>query len=174
MLLRQAGVDFEIRPPDIDETPRSGELPTDYVARLSAEKAAAVADEVGTVIAADTTVEIDHRILEKPVDDADARRMLTLLSGRTHHVHTGVTVRGPRGSETAVVTTAVTFTELSGAMIDWYVGTGEPDGKAGAYAIQERGAALVERVNGSVTNVVGLPLVETLAMLRNAQSIPNP
>lgn len=166
MLLRQADVDFEVRRPDIDETPQIGESPTAYVARLSAEKAAAVARDDEIVVAADTTVESDGQILEKPLDDADARRMLEMLSGRVHHVHTGVTVLGAHGATTQVVTTAVTFVELSDETIAWYIATGEPNDKAGAYAIQERGAALVARVEGSVTNVVGLPLAETLAMLR--------
>jgi septum formation protein len=165
MLLVQVGLEFEVRRPDIDETPLVGELPTDYVARLSARKASAVARPDEIVVAADTTVEIDQMILEKPTDDNDARRMLRMLSGRTHHVHTGFTVIGSNRSVTDVVTTAVTFVELTNQMIDWYVGTGEPRDKAGAYAIQERGAALVKSVEGSVTNVVGLPLAETLATL---------
>lgn len=169
MLLEQAGVEVEVRPPDIDETPLDGESPTEYVARLSMEKAAAVASPGEFVIAADTTVEVDGQILEKPDDADDARRMLGSLSGRTHHTHTGVTVLGPGGSETQVVSTAVTFIELSDEQIDWYVGTGEPMGKAGAYAIQGRGAAFVLRVDGSVTNVVGLPLAETLELLHRAR-----
>ncbi len=173
MLLAGAGLDVDVRRPDIDETPHAGEAPTAYVARLSVAKAAHVAnvaraDEI--VIAADTTVELDGRILEKPRDAADARRMLRALSGRTHHTHTGVTVLGPGGAATQVVTTAVTFIELTDAQIDWYVSTGEPMDKAGSYAIQERGAAFVSSVNGSVTNVVGLPLAETLAMVNVART----
>ena len=174
-LLASAGVAFEVRRPDIDETPRPDESPTEYVSRLSAEKAAAVARPGEVVVAADTTVEIDGRILEKPVDAVDARAMLRSLSGRTHHAHTGVTVVGAGGAhttvETRVVTTAVTFVELSDERIEWYVATGEPMDKAGAYAIQERGAALVERVEGSVTNVIGLPLAETLHLLNTARTL---
>jgi septum formation protein len=178
-LLRSVGLDVDVIPADIDESVQPGELPADYVMRLSAEKAAVVADRVGTdviVVAADTTVDVDGEILEKPADHADARRMLGLLSGRTHLVHTGVTVLrssgvGSEGTGTtntaAVVETAVEFVELTPAMIDWYIASGEPFGKAGAYAIQGAGGALVRRLEGSVTNVIGLPLAETLDLLRN-------
>ena len=170
-LLRSVGLEFEVIPADIDESTRPGEAPAEYVGRLSAEKARVVADRVGddtVVVAADTTVDVEGQILEKPTDAADARRMLGLLSGRSHLVHTGVTVvAGPRtsGHSTVVVETAVEFVEMDSAMIDWYVGTGEPFGKAGGYAIQGAGAALVRRVEGSVTNVIGLPLAETLALI---------
>jgi septum formation protein len=115
-------------------------------------------------------------ILAKPVDGDDARRMLWLLSGRVHQVHTGVTVAmtGATGrlvtTHTQVVHTAVTFVALDDATVDWYVRTGEPDGKAGGYAIQGAGGALVERLDGSVTNVIGLPLAETLEIIRLALS----
>ncbi len=160
---------------DIDESQLAGEGPEAYVARLSKEKAAAVVGrlvEPAIVIAADTTVDVDGAILEKPVDDDDARRMLHLLSGRIHLVHTGVTVSGPGGdgagedrNATIVVETAVTFVELSDRAIDWYLSTGEHLGKAGAYAIQGAAGAFVARIDGSVTNVIGLPLAETLALL---------
>ena len=101
MLLADADIDFEVRRPDIDETARPDESPIAYVARLSAEKAAAVARPGEIIVAADTTVEVDGLILEKPIDGADARRMLRMLSGRTHDVHTGVTVRGPAASTPA-------------------------------------------------------------------------
>jgi len=122
------------------------------------------------VVAADTTVDVDGVILEKPVDDDDARRMLRLLSGRAHLVHTGVTVasfteHGSPGITTVVVETAVTFVELADRDIEWYLSTGEHRGKAGGYAIQGAAGAFVERVDGSVTNVIGLPLAETLAIL---------
>jgi septum formation protein len=172
-LLRSVGLDFEVVPADIDESTRPGETPSEYVARLSTEKARVVAERVGggaVVIAADTTVDVDGRILEKPMDDPDARRMLRLLSGRTHLVHTGVTVsRFPetraRGTATCVVETAVRFVELTDRAIDWYLATGEHAGKAGAYGIQGAAGAFVDRVDGSVTNVIGLPLAETLALL---------
>jgi len=177
-LLRSVGLDFDVLPAAIDESVRPSEPPAEYVARLSAEKARVVADRVGTdciVVAADTTVDVDGQILEKPIDAADARRMLALLSGRVHLVHTGVTVIGRSTSlpapspapspATIVVETAVVFVEMSPAMVDWYVGTGEPFDKAGGYAIQGAGGALVRRLDGSVTNVIGLPLAETLELL---------
>ena len=166
-LLRTAGLEFDVRPADIDESVQDGESPTSYVHRLSVEKAAAVDAAPGAiVVAADTTVEVDGEILGKPIDDTDARRMLRRLSGRTHRVHTGVTVRAGGRAETRVVTTDVTFAQLTAATIDWYVGTGESTDKAGSYALQGAGAALVSRIDGSVSNVIGLPLVETLDMLR--------
>lgn len=164
-LLQSVGLDFEIRPPDIDESVLPDESPTAYVRRLSAEKAAALARPGETVIAADTTVEIGGTILGKPVDAADARWMLGALSGATHLVHTGVTVLRDGRIETRVVTTLVTFVELTAEAIDWYVGTGEPMDKAGGYAMQGAGGALVSRIDGSVSNVIGLPLAETLEML---------
>lgn len=170
-LLAGAGLDFVVVPADLDETPRDDEDPVDYVRRLSAEKADAVATHDQIVIAADTTVEVDGAILEKPVDRNDAARMLRLLSGRAHRCHTGVTVLtndcGIVVVDTKVVTTEVVFVELTHSMIEWYLQTGEADDKAGAYGIQGAAGAFVERVDGSVTNVIGLPLAETLAMLRD-------
>ena len=170
-LLRSVGLEFDVVPADIDESVRPGEPPADYVARLSAEKARVVANRVGTdciVVAADTTVDVDGQILEKPAGDADARRMLALLSGRTHLVHTGVTISSARvgSGRTKVVETAVEFVRVAQETIDWYVGTREPFGKAGGYAIQGAGGALVRRLDGSVTNVIGLPLAETLELVR--------
>lgn len=168
-LLAGAGLDFMVVPANIDETPQAGESPTAYVHRLSAEKAEAVAEPDQVVIAADTTVEVDGAILEKPVDRKDAARMLRLLSGRSHRCHTGVTVLvndcGNTTVATRVVTTEVVFVELTESTISWYLDTGEADDKAGAYGIQGAAGAFVERVAGSVTNVIGLPLAETLAML---------
>lgn len=173
-LLERSGLVFEVIVADIDETPRPGESPTAYVRRLSMEKASVVADHDQIVIAADTTVEVDGRILEKPADRADAARMLRALSGRSHRCHTGVTVIvtecGHETVATEVVTTEVRFVELSEEMIGWYLATGEADDKAGAYGIQGAAAAFVERVDGSVSNVIGLPLAEALGMLRRALS----
>jgi septum formation protein len=176
-LLRSVGLHFDIVPADIDESALPGEAPSDYVARLSNEKARVVAERVGggaIVVAADTTVDVDGRILEKPVDDPDARRMLRLLSGRTHLVHTGVTTlsfgvgSGRTGSPVSVVVeTAVRFVELTDRAIDWYLATGEHAGKAGAYGIQGAAGAFVERIEGSITNVIGLPLAETLVLIRS-------
>ena len=168
MLLESAGLDFDVVPADIDETPLDGESSTEYVLRVGAEKAAAVAGPDRIVLAADTTVEIDDRILAKPVDDEDARRMLHLLSGNVHRVHTGIAVSVGGATRQRLVTTEVVFVDLTEEAIDWYVATGEPRDKAGAYAIQGRAAAFVQSVNGSVTNVVGLPLAETRALLRSS------
>ncbi|MFT6289668.1 MAG: septum formation protein [Ilumatobacter sp.] len=179
-LLRSAGLAFAVRSADIDETPLDDEPPTGYVRRLSIEKAAAsaaspLASARDVIIAADTTVEIDGLILEKPRDDDDAYGMLRRLSGRSHRAHTGVTVSvardGARRSTTILVSTEVTFVALTNDMIDWYLTTGEATDKAGAYGIQGAAGAFVERVDGSVTNVIGLPLAETLATLRNALNI---
>lgn len=158
-LLTQLGISFEITPADIDETELPGEDPVTYVRRLAVEKAAVgeFADD-DVVIAADTTVDVDGEILAKPADDADARRMLGLISARTHDVHTGVAVRHRGHTEVAVATTQVTMVDIDEARMQWYVGTGEPFGKAGAYAMQGAAAALVERIDGSVSNVIGLPL----------------
>jgi septum formation protein len=180
-LLRLVGLDFDVIPAEIDESVLPGEIPADYVARLSVEKASVVAGRIGPeaiVVAADTTVDVDGQILEKPLDGADARRMLELLSGRTHLVHTAVTVlrtslsfgvgserTGTGQGSTVVVETAVQFVELTPTMVEWYVTTGEPFGKAGGYAIQGAGGAFVRRLDGSVTNVIGLPLAETLELI---------
>jgi len=172
-LLRSVGLVFEVTPADIDESVRQGEVPSEYVARLSREKTAAIVERVGgeaIVIAADTTVDVDGQILEKPVDADDARRILRLLSGRIHLVHTGVTVSSSsepyfRASTTHVVETGVQFVELTEHAIDWYLSTGEHLGKAGAYGIQGAAGVFVERIDGSVTNVIGLPLAETIVLL---------
>jgi len=158
-LLRQIGVTFETRVPDADETPHVGESPVDYVRRVALAKAAA--SPAGTdelVIAADTTVDVDSSILAKPADAFEAASMLRRLSGRSHLVHTGVSVSYGDRSSTEVCTSSVEFVTLDEATVGWYVATGEPFGKAGAYAIQGAGAALVSSVTGSVSNVIGLPL----------------
>lgn len=165
-LLARAGLEFEVRPADIDETAHEFETPTEYVRRLSLEKSAAVIGPSRIVLAADTTVDVDGRVLEKPLDDADAAAMLRVLSDRDHHVHTAVAIRSEHVLESFVVTTTVTFVELTPHMIDWYVRTGEARDKAGAYGIQGAAASFVARVDGSVTNVIGLPMAETLAVLR--------
>jgi septum formation protein len=158
-LLDTLGLRFVVSPSDIDESEHAGEDPIAYVQRLAIEKAAAAGiAPVDIVIAADTTVDVDGQILGKPADDADARRMLTMLGGRTHRVHTGVAIAFGGRLEAAVETTVVTMVPITAAAMDWYVGTGEPHGKAGAYAIQGAGALLVSSVHGSVTNVIGLPL----------------
>jgi septum formation protein len=158
-LLDQIGLDFVVVPGDIDESVRPGEAPIDYVRRLAVEKAHAVTTAASDlVIAADTTVDVDGRILGKPDDEADARRMLKMLSGRAHRVHTGVAVRFSGRTVADVGTTFVKIQPITDSLMDWYIGTGEPFGKAGAYAIQGEAAVLVDGVQGSITNVIGLPL----------------
>ncbi|MFT6813880.1 MAG: septum formation protein [Ilumatobacter sp.] len=178
-LLAGAGLRFAVRPAGIDETPLPDESPANYVRRLAIEKADAsmtspLATPAEIVLAADTTVDVKGEILEKPLDADDAYRMLRMLSGRTHLVHTGVTVSvpiaGARRLSTIVVTTEVTFADLEDAAIDWYLTTGEAMDKAGAYGIQGAAGAFVATINGSVTNVIGLPLAETLTLLSEATS----
>jgi septum formation protein len=162
-LLTQIGMSFEVMPTDIDETEHPGEDPVSYVRRLAIEKAlaAVVGDDAGenvVVIAADTTVDLDGMILAKPADDADALRMLGLLAGRTHRVHTGVAIRYQGRVAAEVNTSLVSMKASDDQWQRWYVATGEPHGKAGAYGIQGAAAVFVDSVQGSVTNVIGLPL----------------
>jgi septum formation protein len=167
-LLAQLGLALEVRPAHADESRAPGEAPPEYVLRVARDKARAVAGEV--VLAADTAVVLGGEVLGKPADAADARRMLTALSGTVHEVLTAVVVRRAAAALEldAVVATRVRFSSLSPAELDWYVATGEPLDKAGAYAIQGAGGAFVLAVEGSVSNVVGLPLAETAALLRRA------
>jgi len=168
-LLASAGYTFGVRPVDLDETPLDGELPTDYVARLSRAKAAAAivhAEPGAVVLAADTTVVAKGRILGKPADAADASEMLRQLSGETHEVHTAVTVRVSDRERSEVVTSRVRFVPLTEDEIAWYVATGEPEGKAGGYAIQGRAARFVDWIEGSWSNIVGLPVATVHRLLR--------
>jgi len=147
----------------IDESRAPAEDATAYVQRLAREKAEAVVArlESGLVLGADTVVVVNGEILGQPRDDDDARRMLKLLSGKWHEVLTGVAlVRAGEGTETLVdyERTRVRFAEMSADEIEWYVGTGEPKGKAGAYAVQGRAALLIEEIEGEYFNVVGLPI----------------
>jgi len=168
-LLGRLGLAFDVVAPDVDETPGLGEDPVVYVERVARAKATAVAGAGAVVLAADTTVVLDGIILGKPADGTDAARMLSALAGRTHDVLTGVAVRRADGHvESTVVRTAVTMTAMSEAEIAWYVGTGEPLDKAGAYALQGSGAVFVERIEGSASNVVGLPLATVAELLRRA------
>jgi septum formation protein len=169
-LLRRVGLAPEVVPADLDERPLAGETPVATALRLAGEKAARVAARLGGpaafVVAADTVVAVDGLALGQPADAADAARMLGSLSGRGHEVHTAFVVRAPDGRRVErVVTTRVRVKPLSPAEIAGYIETGEPFGKAGAYAIQGVGAFMIEGVEGSVTNVVGLPLAEVLAAL---------
>lgn len=168
-LLERVGVPLEVRPADIDETPLPDEDPQTYVARIARAKAAAVARQPGQwALAADTTVTIDGKILGKAESAAEATQMLQLLSGREHHVVTWFCIRGEGAQKAydAFVLSTVVMIEMSPTTIADYVASGEWRGKAGAYAIQGIGAALVREVRGSVTNVIGLPLVEVLEGLR--------
>ena len=166
-LLRDAGYVFEVEPADVDEAELAGEPPAAYVVRVAAMKARAIAarhpDEA--ILAADTTVVVDGAMLAKPADDADAARMLGLLSGRTHDVLTGVVLVRTGRESSAVVGTRVRFRPLTAAEIDWYVASGEPRDKAGAYGVQGLAARFVESVDGSYSNVVGLPIGAVRALL---------
>ncbi len=170
LLARIGVVPARIASPDIDETPLKGELPRDYVTRLARGKAMAVERAAGEVVlAGDTTVAVGRRLLEKPVDEADLRRMLGLLSGRRHHVWSGICVIGTDGKpRVRAVDTIVAFKVLSAAEIDWYVESGEGMGKAGGYAIQGRAEIFVRFLSGSHSNVVGLPVFETGTLLTSA------
>ncbi|NOX30213.1 MAG: septum formation inhibitor Maf [Actinobacteria bacterium] len=157
---------------DIDETPVPNEEPATYVERLAVAKATTAmvtSSAESAIIAADTCVALDQLILGKPSSEAQAAQMLRALSGRDHDVFTGVAVINTDGAtRSCVVHTIVTFNDLSQADIAWYVATGEPMDKAGAYGIQGKGGVLVERINGSASNVVGLPMVETMQLLTSA------
>jgi septum formation protein len=173
-LLTQAGFSFTVHPAQVPEDPLPGEGPIAYVTRLAREKAQSVFAELSSeaaappqyvVLGADTTVTIDNEILAKPADAADAARMIRQLSGRTHHVITGVAVVTAQSTEVAAEVTAVRFLSLSGEEIESYIATGEPMDKAGAYAIQGRAARWIPRIEGCYFNVVGLPLALVGALL---------
>jgi septum formation protein len=183
-LLEQLGLTVEVAPAEVDETPRPGESPETYVRRLAEAKARAVALGIRGgapvfVLGADTAVVLDGRILGKPTDAKDAGRMLRLLSGRAHEVLTGYVILvlrparsgGEPDRAAGVVRTEVEFKALDEAEIETYVATGEPLDKAGAYAIQGVGGFMVRRINGSHSNVVGLPLCETIERLRRLGAI---
>ncbi len=165
-LLRAAGIEFTVRVADVDETIKPGELPRDYVLRLSREKARAVAQGDDLVLGADTTVVIHGQIAGKPVDAEDAKRMLRLLSGRWHEVLTAVSLVRAGRVLSEIASTRVKFAEMSEVEFDWYVATGEPMDKAGAYAIQGRASLFVERIEGSYSNVVGLPVQLVYRLVR--------
>lgn len=171
-LLTSIGLDFDVRPSNVPEVHQEGEAPEEYVARLSRDKAYALAAQNPNdwVIAADTTVYLEEQLLEKPVDTADAERMLATIAGRTHIVYTGVTLENVSRDwrETRVAESEVRMLPLSKEDIAWYVKTGEPLDKAGAYAVQGVGAMFIESIHGSYTNVVGLPLATLFQMLRKA------
>jgi septum formation protein len=167
-MLERVGFAIEVRPADVDETQAAGEPPLVYVRRVAAAKADAIAAGcVGWVLAADTIVELDGEVLGKAADGTEAASMLRKLAGRTHRVSTAFSLRGPRAID-ALVTSEVTMTAFGEAEIADYVACGEWRGKAGAYAVQGIAAALVSEVRGSISNVIGLPLAEVIAALRDA------
>ncbi len=187
-LLSNAGISFAVQPADVDETPLPGEAARDCAERLARQKALAVSKSRpgDVVLGADTIVVVGEEMLGKPANDEDAARMLRMLSGKTHHVITGVCVAGPgtqysahgpqrstvasSGEEpvvaTASETTLVTMSEISDQEILDYVATGEPMDKAGAYAIQGRASRWIPRIEGDYSNVVGLPVAMVYRMLR--------
>jgi septum formation protein len=173
-LLRAAGVAFDVQPAQVDESIHDNESPETYVRRVAVAKARAVHQQAPerVVLAADTTVVIDGAILGKPLDAGDARRMLRLLAGRRHEVMTAVTVIAPSDEgvreDTQLETTNVEFAPLSGEEIDWYIDSGEPMDKAGAYGIQGLASRFVVRVDGSYSNVVGLPVALVYQMLKRS------
>jgi septum formation protein len=179
-LLTQAGFTFEVHPAHIPEDPLPNEDPIAYVVRLARAKAEAVFEKISSqesappqvVLGADTTVTLDNHILGKPIDAADAARMLRLLSGRTHRVITGVALASAQRTEVAAEVTGVRFLTLSDEEIAAYIATGEPMDKAGAYGIQGRAARWIPRVEGCYFNVVGLPLALVSVMLEAANSTP--
>lgn len=169
-LLRAADIRFEVETADVDETPRISESPGDYVLRVARDKAFTVERRKpgNLILAADTTVVIGGQILGKPADDEDARIMLKSLSGRVHDVLTGVVLRENGREWTAVARTEVRFLPLSDSEITWYIASGEPRDKAGAYAIQGRASRFIDRIDGSYSNVVGLPVATVCDLLRQA------
>lgn len=183
-MLAAAGFTFDVYAVEVDERPRAGEAPAAYVERLAIEKARAVfaalrdkpeglsPRDLGlspldlVVLGADTTVVVDGRILGKPEDRHDAVRMLRALSGRMHEVLTGVALVSPRGVSSAVDSTRVWFDAVTDEDISWYVDSGEPMDRAGAYAIQGLASRFIARIEGSYTNVVGLPVALVSSILK--------
>jgi len=169
-LLDQIGVSYIVHPVDIDETPKDKEVALDYVCRVAAEKSAVCMSEARhllPVLAADTSVVIDGQIMGKPENRVHAMAMLSQLSGKTHSVYSAVSLRvqGENKHFQALSKTEVTFRKISSGEIQSYWNTGEPEGKAGAYAIQGLASVFVESIKGSFSGVVGLPLFETAALL---------
>ena len=169
-ILEKLNFSFVIDPPDIDESPFENESPIVYVQRISSAKADLVAqrhDQQCIVIAADTTVELNGEIFGQPRDLDEARFMIHKLSSKTHKVHTAISVRYNQEVANSVDTASVTMREVSSELLEWYIGTGESIGKAGAYAVQGHGAALVADVTGEIDTVIGLPVGLLLGMLGN-------
>jgi septum formation protein len=174
-LLRAAGFDFDILAADVDESLRAGESPQTYVRRLAAAKSAAVLSSArrgAIILGADTAVVIDGDILGKPRDDEDAAAMLTRLSGRRHDVMTGVSLRCGAHEVGRVEITGVDFAPLTEDDVAWYVQSGEGRDKAGAYAIQGLASRFIPRIEGSYSNVVGLPITGVVELLTEISSTP--
>ncbi len=171
-LLRDAAIQFTVEPAHVPEEPLPGETPVAYAQRLACDKARVVhaRHPDSAVLGADTVVLVDGHLLEKPADQNDAARMLRLLSGRTHHVVTGVCLVAPGFEQTEAEITQVLFSQLSEGEIAYYIDTDEPLDKAGAYAIQGIASRWVERIEGCYFNVVGLPLPRVYRMLRRAEA----
>jgi septum formation protein len=162
-ILEQLGVEFRVEAPEVEEVARGD--PRAVVRENALRKARAIAARGERVLGSDTAVVLDGRVLGKPADEAEAETFLRRLSGRTHEVMSGIALREPDGRErTDVAVTRVRFRRLEKPVLDWYLATGEWEGRAGAYAIQGRGAALVEEVEGDYTGVVGLPVAALLRL----------
>ncbi len=158
-LLDLLGVKYEVRPAGIDEIRQPGESPDDFARRAAEDKARHVAQDTDLpVLAADTVVALGDQSLGKPIDENDAKSMLRQLAGREHAVHTGVALAHGNHSHSLVDTSMVRFISLNEQLIDWYVATGEPMDKAGAYAVQGAGGLLVHSISGSPQTVIGLPI----------------
>jgi septum formation protein len=172
-LLEQLGLRFDILDVEVEESPLGEESPEDYVRRVAREKAWAGREACGNpaalVIGGDTEVVLDGRVLGKPADRAEARRMLRALAGRSHRVLSAVCLAGPRGLREALSETAVVFAALDGDRIERYLDTGEYRDRAGAYAIQGIAASFIARIEGSYSGVMGLPLFETAALLEQSE-----
>lgn len=174
-LLRLLGIPFEVVVSRVEEGPRAlGESPAGYAARLASDKATAVAARVGkqrAVLGADTIVVVDDQVLGKPADDADALRMLRQLSGRSHEVITALVLLGPTVQLSRCVHTQVCFSDIDAESAARYIASGEGRDKAGSYAIQGLGGGFVRAIDGSFSNVVGLPAVEVIDLLKQAKVI---
>lgn len=169
-LLTQIGIPHQVSPVAVDESISGAELPERYVSRLAQLKADTLWDRLGAaerlpVLGSDTSVVVDRSILGKPADEEDCVRMLRLLSGRSHQVHTAVALRSERGSEVRLSISEVSFRELTVAEMREYWRTGEPADKAGGYAVQGRAAVFIDRIAGSYSGIMGLPLFETAQLL---------
>ena len=170
-ILRQAGIPFAVKPANVDETARPGESPEDYVKRVARDKAMAAGAAPGeTVLGGDTVGVVDGAILGKPANSADAVRMLGLLAGREHRVLTGICLQRDAEMVIDCASTRVWFRPLTPEEITGYIASGEPMDKAGAYAIQGLGSKFIERIEGSYTNVVGLPIELVQQILRKMET----